>query len=63
MLRYPQFAYSRAIDEALAWLVESGQLKAYSLSPSVVVQRKVDGGDIFKGSDGWKEALNRGVFG
>ncbi|KAJ3827206.1 hypothetical protein F5880DRAFT_1539597 [Lentinula raphanica] len=39
-LEYPPFAYSRAIDQAYAWLVSSGRLKAYSVVGSVVVQVK-----------------------
>ncbi|EMD41462.1 hypothetical protein CERSUDRAFT_90028 [Gelatoporia subvermispora B] len=66
-LRHPQFAYSRAYDQALAWLVLSGRLKAFSLVPSVAVQRKVDGSDIDAGRSGlgspWRESLMNGVFG
>ncbi|KAJ3715202.1 hypothetical protein C8R42DRAFT_681972, partial [Lentinula raphanica] len=39
-LEYPPFAYSRAIDQAYAWLVSSGRLKAYSVVGSVAVQVK-----------------------
>ncbi|KAJ7160555.1 hypothetical protein C8R43DRAFT_849304, partial [Mycena crocata] len=39
-LTYPPFAYSRAINHALAWLVKSGRLRSFSIVPSVVVQRK-----------------------
>jgi hypothetical protein len=63
-LRYPPFAYSRAVDQAIAWLVESGKLKSYSLVPSVVVQRKADKSDILDGfGSSWKDELRRGVFG
>ena len=62
-LRYPPFAYSRAIDQAIAWLVKSGKLKSYSLVPSVVVQRKADESDVIGGiGSGWKDSLSRGVF-
>jgi hypothetical protein len=63
-LRHPPFAYSRAIDQALMWLVRSGRLKSYSVVPSVVVQRKVGESDILNGAGSeWKETLIRGVFG
>ncbi|KDQ52982.1 hypothetical protein JAAARDRAFT_61563 [Jaapia argillacea MUCL 33604] len=63
-LRYPPFAYSRALDQAYAWLVESGRLKAFSVVPSVVVQRKNDKSDIWVdrngrtgNGSGWREDL------
>lgn len=66
-LRHPLFAYSRALDQAFAWLVLSDRLKAFSVVPSVVVQRKVSGSDIDKGLEGygsrWKETLIDGVLG
>jgi hypothetical protein len=66
-LRYPPFAYSRALDQAFAWLVQSGRIRAYSVVPSVVVQRKVGESDVMYGQAGmgsrWKERLVRGVFG
>jgi hypothetical protein len=66
-LRHPPFAYSRALDQAFAWLVQSGRIRAYSVVPSVVVQRKVGGSDVMYGQEGmgsgWKERLVRGVFG
>ena len=62
-LRHPPFAYSRPIDRAFAWLVESGRLKSYSIVPSVVVQRKIDASNIPSGRGvTWKENLMRGVF-
>ncbi|KAF5385641.1 hypothetical protein D9757_005489 [Collybiopsis confluens] len=39
-LEYPPFAYSRAIDQAYAWLVMSERIKAYSVVGSVIVQVK-----------------------
>ncbi|KAJ3810242.1 hypothetical protein F5876DRAFT_76961 [Lentinula aff. lateritia] len=39
-LEYPPFAYSRAIDQAYAWLVSSDRINAYSVVGSVVVQVK-----------------------
>ncbi|KAF9056961.1 hypothetical protein BDP27DRAFT_1344272 [Rhodocollybia butyracea] len=41
-LEYPPFAYSRAIDQAYAWLVINGRIKAYSIVGSVVVQTKAE---------------------
>ncbi|KAH7877754.1 uncharacterized protein C8R40DRAFT_1095048 [Lentinula edodes] len=39
-LEYPPFAYSRAIDQAYAWLVSSNKINAYSVVGSVIVQVK-----------------------
>ncbi|KAI0782186.1 hypothetical protein C8Q75DRAFT_801274 [Abortiporus biennis] len=65
-LLHPSFAYSRALDQALAWLIESGRIKSYSIVPSVVAQRKiassdVDGGEFGTGSR-WREVLEHGVL-
>ncbi|KAI0762507.1 hypothetical protein C8Q74DRAFT_1318951 [Fomes fomentarius] len=65
-LLHPPFLYSRALDQAFSWLVQSGRLKAYSVVPSVVVQHKlsrsdIDGGEKGLGS-GWKEELVHGVL-
>ncbi|OBZ79568.1 hypothetical protein A0H81_00264 [Grifola frondosa] len=66
-LRHPPFAYSRALDQAFAWLILSGRLKAFSVVPSVVVQRKVFQSDIDKGRNGlgstWRDQLQNGVLG
>jgi hypothetical protein len=63
-LRYIPFAYSRPIDQALAWLVQSGEIQSYSVVPSVVVQRKIVGSDVVHGLGGeWRDGLIRGVFG
>ncbi|KAI0932789.1 hypothetical protein AcV5_010478 [Taiwanofungus camphoratus] len=66
-LRHPPFAYSRALDQALAWLVLSGRIKAFSVVPSVIVQRKVAESDIDAGRSGmgsmWREHLANGVLG
>ncbi|KAG2065960.1 hypothetical protein BDR04DRAFT_1234267 [Suillus decipiens] len=65
-LRYPPFAYSRALDQAFSWLIESGRLRAFSVVPSIVIQRKVLSSDIFPGSgvgSAWREHLVDGVFG
>ena len=65
-LRFVPFAYSRALDQAYAWLVLSGRVKSYSVVPSLVVQRKVASSDIDPGHAGvgseWRESLENGVF-
>lgn len=63
-LSYYPFAYSRAIDQAFAWLIVSGRLQSYSIVPSLVVQRKIEGSDIVTGTKGsrWKDSLHNGVF-
>ena len=71
-LTYPPFAYSRALDQALAFLIGSKRLKSYSVVPSIVVQRKDfditglftpnDGGDGFVGdSDIWESGRSKGT--
>jgi GR25 family glycosyltransferase involved in LPS biosynthesis len=63
-LRHPPFAYSRAIDQALAWLVQSGRLRAFSIVPPVVMQRKIAGSDVMPGlGSAWRDELYDGVFG
>ncbi|KIJ60543.1 hypothetical protein HYDPIDRAFT_117069 [Hydnomerulius pinastri MD-312] len=63
-LRYPPFAYSRTLDQALAWLIRSGRLRSYSVVPSVVVQGKTVSSDILTGiGSEWREGLQNGVFG
>ncbi|EIW86155.1 hypothetical protein CONPUDRAFT_114287 [Coniophora puteana RWD-64-598 SS2] len=62
-LSYPPFAYSRAFDQAVAWLVESGRLRSYSVVPSLVVQRKVASSDVSYGvGSSWREVLPDGVL-
>lgn len=64
-LRYPPFAYSRAIDQAISWLVESGRLKGFSIVPSLVIQRKVSESDVMPGKgmgSQWKDNLTKGFF-
>ncbi|RPD58512.1 hypothetical protein L227DRAFT_654874 [Lentinus tigrinus ALCF2SS1-6] len=65
-LLYPPFAYSRALDQALAWLVQTGRLRAFSVVPSLVVQHKLTGSDIDGGENGlgsgWKDQLEHGFF-
>ena len=63
-LRHPPFAYSRAVDQALAWLVQSGRLRAFSIIPPVAVQRKIAGSDVMPGlGSAWRDELYDGVFG
>ncbi|KAI9513148.1 hypothetical protein F5148DRAFT_1159171 [Russula earlei] len=63
-LRYPPFAYSRAIDQALAWLVESRRLRAFSVVPPVVIQRKIALSDVMPGvGSTWRDELYDGVLG
>jgi hypothetical protein len=51
-LQHPPFAFSRAIDQAFAWLVQSGRLKSFSVVPSLVVQRKISKSDIILAHQG-----------
>ena len=63
-LRHPPFAYSRALDQAYAWLVADGRVSSYTVVPSVVVQRKAGESDLMTGNGStWRESLVRGVFG
>jgi GR25 family glycosyltransferase involved in LPS biosynthesis len=63
-LRHPPFAYSRAIDQALAWLIESRRLRAFSIVPPVVVQRKIAVSDVMPGlGSAWRDELYDGVLG
>ena len=65
-LRYPPFAFSRALDQAYAWLVMSGRINSYSVVPSIVVQRKVTWSDVDEGTAGlgseWKDTLVDGIL-
>ncbi|KAF5313064.1 hypothetical protein D9619_003679 [Psilocybe cf. subviscida] len=62
-LQYPPFAYSRAIDQALAWLVKSGRLRSVSVVPSLVIQRRVTRSDITSGvGSPWRDYLVHGVL-
>ena len=65
-LLYPPFAYSRALDQAFAWLVQSGRVRAFSIVPSLVIQHKLTGSDIDGGENGlgsgWKDQLEHGFY-
>lgn len=39
-LTYPPFAFSRALDQAIAHLIQSQRIQSFSVVPSVVVQRR-----------------------
>lgn len=65
LLRHPSFAYSRALDQAFAWLIRTRILSgAYSVVPPLVVQTKEGKSDIYtqrrKGSR-WKDSLGDGA--
>ncbi len=66
-LTYATFAYSRALDQALAWLVQSNRLIAFSIVPSLVVQHKGSGSDIDEGEQGtgsrWRDHLEHSILG
>ncbi|KAI0321465.1 glycosyltransferase family 25-domain-containing protein [Amylostereum chailletii] len=63
-LRHPPFAYSRAIDQALSWLVKSDRLHAFSVVPPIIVQRKVGKSDLVEGTgSSWKDHLYDPVLG
>lgn len=64
-LRYPPFAYSRAIDQAIAWLIQRGKLKSFSVVPSLMVQRKITTSDVMasKGNGSkWRDNLTNGAL-
>ncbi|PPQ92131.1 hypothetical protein CVT25_007962 [Psilocybe cyanescens] len=64
-MTHPPFAYSRAIDQAFAWLVESGRIKSFSVVPNLAMQRKVSVSDVMEGgtvNSQWKDTLADGVF-
>lgn len=62
-LRYPPFAYSRAIDQAISRLIEIGKITSYTVVPSLVIQTKEDHSDISPGTGGgWPERLADGVL-
>lgn len=62
-LRYPPFAYSRAVDQAISWLIETGKINSYTVVPSLVIQTKEDKSDISPGTGGgWPERLADGIL-
>jgi len=63
-LRYPPFAYSRALDGAVSWLIQSGRIKSFSIVPCLILQRKVSASDITPGTGSHEQHhLVNGVFG
>ncbi len=64
-LTYPPFAFSRALDQAFAHLIRSGRINAFSVVPSIVIQRRErNDSDIWATSEGsgWKEMLKLSAF-
>jgi len=62
-LRYPPFAFSRAIDQAVAWLIETNRIKSYSVVPALIVQRRISNSDVTEGIGYWqKDKLFSSVF-
>jgi hypothetical protein len=62
-LEYPPFAYSRAIDQAYAWLITNARIRAFSITPQVAIQRKLDKSDISAWEPYWEEKLYHPVLG
>ncbi|KIM41785.1 hypothetical protein M413DRAFT_445011 [Hebeloma cylindrosporum] len=62
-LRYPPFAFSRAIDQAISWLIYTNRIKSYSAVPALIVQRRISNSDITEGIGFWqKDKLVSSVF-
>jgi GR25 family glycosyltransferase involved in LPS biosynthesis len=61
-LEYPPFAYSRAIDQAYVHLLQTGRIRAFSVAPALVIQRKQDKSDIAEGAT-WMESLFKPALG
>jgi GR25 family glycosyltransferase involved in LPS biosynthesis len=61
-LEYPPFAYSRAIDQAYVHLIMTNRVLAYTIDPAVVIQRKMDKGDLGEGAV-WGETLYNPALG
>ncbi|KAF8584949.1 hypothetical protein K439DRAFT_1633071 [Ramaria rubella] len=47
MLSIEGFAHSRALDQAISWLISSGRLRSYSVVPAIIVQSKRTPSDIW----------------
>ncbi|OJA19701.1 hypothetical protein AZE42_08384 [Rhizopogon vesiculosus] len=65
MVFLASLSHTPELDQAFSWLIESGRLRAFSIVPSVVVQRKLLFSDVFPGSgvgSAWREKLVDGVF-
>ncbi|KAJ7623549.1 hypothetical protein FB45DRAFT_707001, partial [Roridomyces roridus] len=45
-LAHPSLAYSRPIDTVFRFLIQNGRLNSFSITPSIVVQRKDDMSDV-----------------
>ena len=60
LLRRPNFAFSRALDQALSYLIQKKVIESYSFVPSLVVQTKNSVSDIWGGTaygSSWRENL------
>lgn len=57
-LNHPQFAFSRAIDQAISYLVAMGRLRAFSVVPAIVAQRRC--GEVEDAEDCEYALLNDG---
>lgn len=56
-------AYSRPLDAAYLELIQSNQLNAYSVYPSVIVQTKDSPSDIFPGNGSrWRDVLQNSAL-
>jgi hypothetical protein len=62
-LEYPPFTYSRAIDQAYAWLIANRWITAFSFVPQLAIQRKMDRSDISVWEPYWEEGLYHPVLG
>ncbi|KAF8510337.1 hypothetical protein JB92DRAFT_2791854 [Gautieria morchelliformis] len=54
MLSTPGFAHSRALDQAISWLISTGKIRSYSVVPAIVVQSKRTASDIWRTRPGAK---------
>ncbi|KAH9477871.1 hypothetical protein JR316_0010103 [Psilocybe cubensis] len=64
-LTHPPFAYSRAIDQAYAWLIESKRIQSFSVVPNLAMQRKVTVSDVMEGgtvNNLWIDSLFNSVL-
>ncbi|KAG0694407.1 hypothetical protein DFH29DRAFT_960317, partial [Suillus ampliporus] len=62
-LHYSPFAYSRALDQAFSWLIESGRLRAFNVVPSSSSSRRSCRATYSDVGSAWREHLVEGVFG
>ena len=43
-----RFAYSRALDQALSWLISTGNIRSYSVVPPIIIQSKHTVSDVWR---------------